>query len=299
MAEFGGKKFVFVVSSGRTGTKAIAQHLSRCYPEVFAVHEPKPSWRLRMGTTRALGGKATREELREMLVKLRRGLVGRVERGIYVESNPYLAGFIEVLGEVFEGASVVHVVRDARTYVRSGVNFGAFAGMKKLAAEWWPDWFPKPEEREVRSQKSEVRRGPSPRPSPGVPGEGERGGELKWGEMDAIERLAWFWSLVNSHLNRGEGVYGPKYLRVRFEELFLGDGLGRLTDWMELPRSSAMIEEAKRERVNASTGDQLPEWEKWCGADQHKVMRHCEELMRVYGYLKEEGAERREAVEVS
>src|SRR6266850_305970 len=251
MAQFGGKKFVFVVSSGRTGTKAIAQHLSRRYPQVFAVHEPKPSWRLRMGTPRALGGKATREELRE-----------------------------------------------AGTYVRWVVNFGAFAGMKKWAAEWWPDWLPKPEEREVRSQKSEVRRGPSPRPSPGVPGEGERGGELKWGEMDAIERLAWFWSLVNSHLNRGEGVYGPKYLRVRFEELFLGDGLGRLTDWMELPRSSAMIEEAKRERGNASTGDQLPEWEKWCGADQHKVMRHCEELMRVYGYLKEEGAERREAVEV-
>ena len=132
MSVFSGKKFIFIVSSGRTGTKAIAQHLSRCYPQVFAAHEPAPSWRLRMGTTRSLCGNATRDDLREMLVRLRKGLVGRVEREIYVESNPFLSGFIEVLGEVFEGASVVHVVRDARTYVRSGVNFGAFRGMKKM-----------------------------------------------------------------------------------------------------------------------------------------------------------------------
>jgi len=253
-----------------------------------------------MGTTRALCGRSFREELIELLTRLRRGLVGRVERGIYVESNPYLSGFIEVLGEVFEDASVVHVVREPRAYVRSGVNFGAFRGMKKLAAEWWPDWFPKPENAELRVQNSEPRSGPlTPAFSPEYSGEGERGADLKWGEMDAIERLAWFWSLVNSHLNRGEQLYGQRYLRIRFEELFSGDGLERLTDWMGLPRSSAMIEEAKRERVNASKGEQLPEWEKWCGADQHKVMRHCEKLMRVYGYLKEESAAKREAVEVS
>ena len=133
--EFGGKKFIFIVSSGRTGTKAIAQHLSRCYPNVWAAHEPSPSWRLRMATTRALCGKASREELRSMLVRLRGDLVGRAAQRIYVESNPYLSGFVEVLGEVFEDARVVHVVRDPRTYVRSGVNFGAFSGLKKLAAE--------------------------------------------------------------------------------------------------------------------------------------------------------------------
>src|SRR2546421_11094261 len=114
MAVFGGKKFIFIVSSGRTGTKAIAQHLSRCYPQVWAGHEPAPSWRLRMGTTRALSGKSSREELIELLVRLRRGLVGRVERGIYVESNPYLSGFIEVLGGVLVGLAVVEAVTDAR-----------------------------------------------------------------------------------------------------------------------------------------------------------------------------------------
>src|SRR5258706_466822 len=216
-----------------------------------------------MGTTRALSGKSSREELIELLVRLRRGLVGRVERGIYVESNPYLSGFVEVLGEVFEGASVVHVVRDPRTYVRSGVNFGAFRGMKKLAAEFWPNWFPRPQQ------------GP------------------KWEEMDAIERLAWFWNLVNSYLNRGEQIYGQRYLRVKFEDLFSGDGLERLTDWMGLPRSTALQEEARRERVNASKGKELPDWEKWCGGDQHKVMSHCEKLMREYGYLKEESTARR------
>jgi hypothetical protein len=42
---FAGKfdKAVFIVSSGRTGTKALAHHLSKCYDNVFAVHEPRPS----------------------------------------------------------------------------------------------------------------------------------------------------------------------------------------------------------------------------------------------------------------
>ena len=262
--EFGGKKFIFIVSSGRTGTKAIAQHLSRCYPNVWAAHEPSPSWRLRMATTRALCGKASREELRSMLVRLRGDLVGRAAQRIYVESNPYLSGFVEVLGEVFEDARVVHVVRDPRTYVRSGVNFGAFSGLKKLAAEFCPNWFPKC---------------------------------ANWSELDAIERLAWFWALVNSHLNRGETIYRQRYLRIKYEELF-AEGLERLTDWMGLERSSALREEANRERVNASRG-RLPAWEQWSAVDQAKVMRHCEPLMRVYGYLKEESAEQREAVEVS
>jgi len=189
-----------------------------------------------------------------MLVRLRRGLVGSVQQRIYVESNPYLSGFIEVLGEVFEGACVVHVVRDPRTYVRSGVNFGAFRGMKKLAAEWWPNWFPKAE---------------------------------NWGKLDAIERLAWFWSLVNSYLNRGEEIYGERYLRTGFEELFASDvdGLERLTDWMGLARSSALREEAGKERINASRVQELPSWDNWPASDQQKVMKHCAGLMRMYGYL--------------
>jgi hypothetical protein len=76
--------------------------------------------------------------------------------------------------------------------------------------------------------------------------------------------------------------------------------LEKLTDWMGLERSPTLREEASRERVNASKGKQLPEWEKWCGGDQYKVMRHCEGLMRMYGYLKEESAQRRPyAVEAS
>jgi hypothetical protein len=54
---------------------------------------------------------------------------------------------------------------------------------------------------------------------------------------------------------------------------------------MGLPRSSALREEANREHVNASQRDELPAWEKWSAADQQKVLRHCGELMRMYGYL--------------
>jgi hypothetical protein len=265
MAEFGGKKFIFIVSSGRTGTKAIAQHLSRCYPEVFAVHEPAPSWRLRMATTRAICGRAKKEELIGLLVKLRRNLIERVSQPIYVESNPYLSGFVEVLGEVFENPLVVHVVRDPRTYVRSAVNFGAFRGLKKLASEVWPNWFPKPE----MCVDERIQSG------------------LQWAKMDEIERLSWFWTVVNNHISVGKRVHGDRYLQIGFEKLFSpdGGGLSRLTSWMGLPESDALRAEANKERVNASRGNQLPAWEKWGLVDQSKLLEFCGRLMEVYGYL--------------
>ena len=110
------------------------------------------------------------------------------------------------------------------------------------------------------------------------------------GARDAAEKgFDMVRKLVNEKLNEGEAIYGDRYLRITFEELFAADGAGldKLTDWMGLARSKGMKEEAGKERVNASRGSELPAWEKWCGGDQAKVMRHCEGLMRVYGYVKE------------
>lgn len=263
MAVFSGKfeKVVLIVSNGRTGTKAIAQHLDRCYDNVRALHEPPPSWRLRIASIKAFSGHISKAELVEMLVRHRRQLVEQIDRPIYIESNPLLQGFIEAFGEVFENPMIVHVVRDPRTFVRSSINFGALSGVKRLASTFYPYWLPKPEHFDARCER-------------------------RWSDMRQVERMAWFWRIVNTALNRGEAIYGHKYLRITFEELFAkdGSGLDRLTDWIGLPRSPALREEANRENVNASRKEVLPRWEQWSAEDQQNLLRHCGELMQLYGY---------------
>jgi hypothetical protein len=263
VAFFGGKfeKVVFVVSSGRTGTQALAHHMDRCCQGVCALHEPPPSWRLRRASIKALSGHIKKDELRATLIDLRRGLVSRLDRPIYIESNGLLQGFLEVLPEVFDRPKVVHVVRDPRTYVRSAINFGAMSGLKWMAASFWPYWFPKPEHF-------------TPKRRPG------------WWEMSPPERLAWVWMIINTQLNRGEQLFGEDYLRIKFEDLFAKDGSGfeRLTDWIGLPRSPGLRDAANKENVNASHKERLPKFDQWDPALKTALLRHCGELMRLYGY---------------
>lgn len=259
------EKIVVVLSTGRTGTTALAAHLDKCYPQVRALHEPAPSWRLRMASVKAVSGRLKKDELVRILTSARRDLLAKIDRPIYVESNPYLMGFLEALDEVMgPRVHVLHVVRDPRSYVRSGVNFGAFRGLKRLASNFYPYWFPKPE----IVEKSPAR---------------------TWGRMEAAERLAWFWATVNRELDRGAALYGERYLRVRYEDLFAkdGSGLNALTDWVGLPRSEKLATEANRENVNASKIVAMSRWEQWPAETKAMLLRHCGQMMREYGYLME------------
>lgn len=124
------EKTVFILSTGRTGSKALAQFLDDAFPDVTALHEPNPSYRLRLRSCAYLSNKISRESLIRSLSHARRALISRIETPVYVESNPFLFGHASVLPEVFHRVKVAHVVRDPRTYIRSCINFGSYRGIK-------------------------------------------------------------------------------------------------------------------------------------------------------------------------
>ena len=41
-------RMIFVLSTGRTGTKFLAEYFNNNYPDITALHEPKPSYLLRL-----------------------------------------------------------------------------------------------------------------------------------------------------------------------------------------------------------------------------------------------------------
>jgi hypothetical protein len=259
------QRVIAIVSTGRTGTKALATHLSSAYPNVLALHEPSPTrFTLRRASNKALCGRMTKEHLAELLTRHRHPMLTAMPptQTVYVESNPGLSGFLDVLGDVFPNLRVLHVVRDPRTYVASALNWGVFSGFKGLFASVVPYWLPKPQY---------------------VP---PSTGEPSYGKMSGIERLAWHWKLVNEFLERGRSLYGEHYHRVKFEELFARDGSGFawFVNWAGLPPTGDLAAAANAENVNASKTGGARRFEAWSEDEKRSLLRYCAPLMEAYGY---------------
>ena len=170
MAVFGGKfeRAVLLLSTGRTGTKALASYFDTAFENVCALHEPPRSRHLRVASNRHLRGRLSEQQLVETYAAARRARFASIREPIYVESNPFLHGFVGVFDRVFDAPRVVHIVRDPRTYVRSYINHGAFRGIKGLAARYYPDWMIKPERLDPKARRrwrSVPRPGRSARPA--------------------------------------------------------------------------------------------------------------------------------------
>lgn len=252
---------VIILSTGRTGTAALADYFDRAYPQVRALHEPKPSRCLRIASNRHFCGQLSSADMQHRLLASRRHLLASITEPIYIESNSYLHGFLDVFDRLFKNIKIVHVVRDPRTYIRSGINFGTLRGLKWLASNLIPYWNVKPrwhQEKLVRS----------------------------WADLNEVEWLAWYWTSLNERLDRGRQHYGSNYIRLRFEDLFATNGttLQSLANWIGLPDEPELTQAIARGKVNASRRTDFPEWPAWLPELQEAVIKQCGTLARTYGY---------------
>jgi len=256
------EKTVFIVSTGRTGTAAIASYLNQGFMGVQAFHEPKPSLHLRLASNAFQAGRLSDRSMIALLAWTRRRLCARVRGPVYVEANPYLYGFVEFLPRVFSRPRFVHIIRDPRTFVRSVINFGSFRGVKRIVGAWLPYWLLNPEQVEpsVLSRAT---------------------------HLTHIERSAWRWRFFNERLERAGRLYGDDYLCVRFEDLFCPDGSGirQLAAWIGVSEIPGQLHNLLTRKVNESTGNEIETWDSWSEADKQCVLTHCRELMARYGYL--------------
>ena len=110
---------IFVVSTGRSGSMMLARVLAQL-DGVLALHEPKPHL-----TTEGYlhwKGRLTNEEAKKRIRAKRTSLIEQVaSNGIsYLESSHYCSHFIPELHEMYN-ARFVHLYRDGRAFVRSGL----------------------------------------------------------------------------------------------------------------------------------------------------------------------------------
>jgi hypothetical protein len=197
----------------------------------------------------------------DILRSSRERLFAGLNEPIYMESNPLLFGFLDVLDEVFDNPLILHVVRDSRTYIRSYIHFGIFRGLKWFATSYSPLWMLKPEHCRTPSGRA-------------------------WRRLSDGERIAWYWAAVNLHLNRGGQVFGERYLRMHFEDLFARDGSGlhRLVGWIGVPWTPTLLDRCNSQKINASPDMGFPKWTDWNDKLKQRVLDLCGELMQIYGY---------------
>lgn len=241
---------VFILSTGRTGTQFLAHHFDRD-PRVCALHEPVPSRGLRFWTVAYLEGAVDQGSMSRTLRVYRTGFFDKISEPIYIESNNFLAGFAETLIDEFDEPTLIHVVRDPRSYVRSAINKGAAKGLKGLTNRYVPF---------------------------------SHLGLESDSENPTVQRTARYWTLVNSHLRTTGQDYAGYHL-YRYEDLFQGDSAAfkELADLIGI-RDPAINRFMEGGRINESPRELMPPWDQWAHSEQEIVIEECGELMAHFGY---------------
>lgn len=223
----------FIISTGRTGTKFLATFLNRV-KHIEARHEPMPDF-LRLGMEFATG-RASSIHARKRIVRDRRIVLKKLHKlnaKIYIESNNRLFSLIPVLRTIFKDCKIIHVVRDGRDVVRSGMSRSWYAP---------DDLFP-------RIKASDF---------PEDPYFGE------WGMMSRFEKICWWWQKKDNFIYKSV-QNRENCMTVKYEDIFDRKngypGLIKIMQFLEI--NSDVISNMDLRKVNETKTYRIPHWSDW------------------------------------
>ena len=253
------ERIVFILSTGRTGTKTLAEGLAG--DEILSPHQPPHSRFLTIASNYYLHGWLPRNILEWWVSQLREPQILRAECRFYIQvfSLDYLPA--QIMSQRHDNVYIIHIVRDPRTFVPSYLNWmhTRFKSLvaNKLILGWHPSGF--------------------------------FTGDMSWHEwrrMGEFERICWHWVYKNGLLER-MFVDNKNYRRIRFEDLFLPEGwrvLESVLTFAGVPyeeRFQSMLQQEK----NRSRKSYFSPWGLWKPEQQEMLLHICGNKMAQYGYL--------------
>ncbi len=252
---------VFIVSTGRTGTLFMSEFF-KLFPEVFSCHEPSPEF-CNLGFSYAQGIKSSHEAVQE-IEKGRRLLCREVKRRsakIYIESNNAIFSLLQPLREVFSDAKIVHIVRDGRDFVRSGMSRTWYAEDDRTAIRLRADMFPN-----------------DPYYN-------------KWQLMSRFEKNAWLWQKKDGFIYQDVKEL-DNVISVRFEDIFNNDdrsGLFKISNFIgfsEEKTRSCLEKMGDYKPHNTRTSKhKIPKYPHWDEAMKSSFNEIASEHMSLHGYI--------------
>jgi hypothetical protein len=251
-------KLGFVLSTGRTGTVFITKRLSQLYPDILSVHEPgKSRYQYLLGNFAKQWPVVTpllhrwfwssRPEIYKSRESYPEG---------YIEVNPFLCSFADVLIKLETPLRIVHVVRDPYDWISSLFDFKA-SGYRKGFINYMPYNQPTAPERTATNH---------------------------------IERLAWRWRLYNENILHLE-QYAACYSQIKFEDLFSNNvddataAFGAIPKTFELGHiDSELLDDRKKENANPNPKGTLPLIERITAQELQRVQSIVAPVAELLGY---------------
>jgi hypothetical protein len=264
---------VFILSTGRTGTKFFAGFFSSGFNHVYAVHEPSPDM-LELGLSVVRGEISFRRARKELRLS-RQNICKQVNKknySYYIESNNNISFIVPLLKDYFKNCKIIHVVRDGRNFVRSSYSKVIFPPRDGKPAML----FMTPGDHRRRLQAVDFPDDPY---------------HYRWKEMTRFERICWYWVKVNSIIEYS--IKGDKNsIRVKYEDIFSEDSgietISNIIEFLDLTdKMSFNKDEMKKffeKKVNYTEKFLLPQWSEWTSQQRDFFIEIAGRKMEEYGY---------------
>lgn len=253
------KRSILLLSTGRTGTKFFAKLLSGWSDEALVFHASPNSPKLNILSNMVLQGFLPEFILEKAWRHYKENEIFLNDKPLYIDSNNHLYALPWILPNLYPNLSVVHIVRDPRSYICSHINWAHQRKKSYFANFILPFW----------------------QPNAFLLGEM---GAAEWLSLSQVERFAWIWHFKNNLISKLPERNIP-YYRLKFEDYFEGGSevsKRALFDFLRLDVKKA--HKSTNEVENVSSKGKAPGWQYWTDAQCRGVQRICGELMSKYGY---------------
>ncbi|CAA6830196.1 MAG: Unknown protein [uncultured Aureispira sp.] len=197
---------VFVVSTGRTGTKFFETFFNNVDQHTFAVHEPQPDF-FDLSMEKYRGKKSTKSVAESIFQKrdpyLRNFCAQRIKR--YVECNPFLSLLLPETKATFKKAKFIVLTRQPETYIKSALN--------KSPLDDGAFYFYGEKDKRIRLKAADIEGDPY---------------QKDWETFSRMQKIAWYWSKCNEILLDFLEENQSICLHIHFEDLFTKENARKL-----------------------------------------------------------------------
>ena len=254
------RRIVFILSTGRTGTRALAEGLAG--EGIESPHQPPFSRLLTIASNFYLHRWLPEPALNLLVQLIRSRQINKSKADLYCQVFALDHLPAKIIYNKHHNVKIVHIVRDPRTFVPSYLNWIHTRFKSFVANKLIPGWHP-----------SGFFTGAIPWPT--------------WHKMNELEKICWHWVYKNRRLEEMFAV-SDQYMRIRFEDLFLNNDsdavLKSVIHFMEIyyhDRFAKIITHVK----NKSRQSYAPPWSKWNEEERQRLISICGEQMEKYGYF--------------
>jgi len=249
---------VFVLSTGRTGTETIAALLALA-KNVMAFHEPSPKlYEISKLAYENFTDPFAQKILIEVFQAFRDELLTMsLDYGLgYVETSPQLTFLAHAILARYPDARFIHLVRDPRDVVRSGMR------------RRWFDGHPNDKYRKTPAPSSLAAR--------------------KWGSFNSFQKILWLWSETNHWISQFLSTVRPQSkLVIHSEDIFNGNltAIHELFDFIGAPMPPGKkIERLLQKKLNSQKNGVFPASSDWTDEMQRDLSEIAGKVASELGY---------------